>query len=40
MDEIDSIELDEQTCEKLAALSEIVAGFSERRDALSNPEET
>ena len=38
MDESDSIELGEQTRETFAALSDIVCGSSERRDAVSNPD--
>ena len=38
MDEFDSIEIGEKTCEKFAALSEYVARSSEPRDELSNPE--
>ena len=40
IDESDNIELGEQTREKLAALSDIVWGSSEMRDAVSNADVT
>ena len=38
IEEFDAIELGEQTREKLAALSDIVTGSSERSEAVSNPD--
>ena len=38
MVEIDSTELGKYACEKFATLSESVAGSSEMRDALRNPD--